>query len=63
MLGIDANHPHHTTTMDDFAIFTNLFNRCSDFHVFIPFGVDAPCHELAAHKKRILYHPEFARAT
>jgi hypothetical protein len=35
VLGVDANHPHNTAPMDHLAFVTNLFHRCSYFHVLL----------------------------
>jgi hypothetical protein len=32
VLGIGANHAHHTAPVDHFALVANLFYRCPDFH-------------------------------
>src|ERR1700730_11634891 len=29
---VDADHPHHAFAVDDLALVTNLFYRCSYFH-------------------------------
>src|ERR1700730_530510 len=29
---VDADHPHHAFAVDDLALITNLFYRCSYFH-------------------------------
>lgn len=32
MLGVDANHAHHSGALDNLALVTNLLNRCPNFH-------------------------------
>ena len=36
MLGVDANHPHHTLAMDDLALVTHFFYGSTDFHLNNP---------------------------
>jgi hypothetical protein len=36
MFGVDANHPHHTFAVNDFALVAHFFYRSPDFHVINP---------------------------
>jgi len=53
MFGVDADHSHHTASVDDLAFVTNLFYRCPDFHlsIYLPL-IQALDEENLAHKKR-----------
>ena len=33
MFRVDANHPHHTFAVNDFALVTHFFYRSTDFHL------------------------------